>query len=101
VGSLNQLFGVMGALRDAGVAVPGEMSLVSFDEDECLAFLAVPVTSVSMPLGELGGAAVDALIARVEGRPSGDVMIGEPMSLLLRSSVGKPGARPAATGTGG
>jgi DNA-binding LacI/PurR family transcriptional regulator len=101
VGSLNQLFGVMGALRDAGAAVPGEMSLVSFDEDECLAFLDVPVTSVSMPLGELGGAAVDALIARVEGRPSGDVMIGEPMSLLLRSSVGKPGARPAATGTSG
>jgi DNA-binding LacI/PurR family transcriptional regulator len=54
-----------------------------------------------MPLGELGGAAVDALIARVEGRPAGDVMIGEPMSLLLRSSVGKPGVRPVATGTGG
>ena len=36
-GSLNQLFGVMAALRAAGVDVPGQMSVVSFDEDECLA----------------------------------------------------------------
>ena len=45
------------ALRAVGVDVPGQMSVVSFDEDECLAFLEVPVTSVAMPLAELGGAA--------------------------------------------
>jgi LacI family transcriptional regulator len=88
VGSLNQLFGVLAALRDAGVAVPGEMSVVSLDEDECLAFLEVPVTSVSMPLAELGGAAVDALIARIERVPAGDVMVREPMRLVPRASVG-------------
>ncbi len=98
VGSLNQLFGVMGALRDAGVAVPTTMSLVSFDEDECLAFLDVPVTSVCMPLAELGSAAVDALIARVEGGQPGDVLVREPMSLLLRESVSRPGSQHAITG---
>jgi LacI family transcriptional regulator len=90
VGSLNQLFGVMAALRAAGVQVPGDMSVVSFDEDQCLAFLEVPVTSVCMPLPELGAAAVDALIARVEGRPAGDVMVREPMSLRQRASVAPP-----------
>jgi LacI family transcriptional regulator len=69
VGSLNQMFGVLAALRDAGVSVPHDVSVVSFDEDECLAFLEVPVTSVCMPLAELGAAAVDALIARIEGSP--------------------------------
>ena len=54
VGSLNQLFGVMGALRGRQASTyPATMSLVSFDEDECLAFLEVPVTSVCMPLAEL------------------------------------------------
>jgi LacI family transcriptional regulator len=101
VGSLNQLFGVMGALREAGVAVPAQMSLVSFDEDECLAFLDVPVTSVSMPLAELGGAAVDALIARVEGGQPGDVLVREPMNLLLRDSASRPGAQHAPAGAGG
>jgi len=87
-GRLNQLFGVMAALRDAGVEVPGQMSVVSFDEDGCLAFLEVPVTSVSMPLAELGGAAVDQLIARIERRQAGDVMIREPMRLVACRSVG-------------
>jgi LacI family transcriptional regulator len=90
VGSLNQLFGVMAALRDSGIAVPGEMSVVSFDEDECLAFLDVPVTSVAMPLAELGSAAVDALIARIERKPASDVMVREPMRLLPRRSVSHP-----------
>jgi LacI family transcriptional regulator len=90
VGHLTQLFGVMAALRDAGVQVPGDMSVVSFDEDQCLAFLEVPVTSVCMPLPELGAAAVDALIGRIEGTPAGDVMVGEPMSLRQRASVAPP-----------
>jgi LacI family transcriptional regulator len=93
VGSLNQLFGVMAALRAAGVEVPGEMSVVSFDEDECLAFLEVPVTSVAMPLAELGGAAVDQLIARIERQPTGDMMIREPMKLVSRQSVATPRPR--------
>jgi LacI family transcriptional regulator len=95
VGSLNQLFGVLAALRDSSVAVPGEMSVVSFDEDECLAFLDVPVTSVSMPLAELGSAAVDALISRIEHGPAADVMVREPMSLLLRASVSDPPGHPS------
>ena len=90
VGSLNQLFGVMAALRAAGVAVPGQMSVVSFDEDECLAFLDVPVTSVAMPLAELGGAAVDQLIARIERQQAGDAMIRDPMTLVPRRSVARP-----------
>ena len=94
VGSLNQMFGVRAALRAAGLAVPAGMSVVSLDEDECLAFLDVPVTSVAMPLAELGSAAVDALIARIdqEAGPgeAGDVMIREPMSLVLRESVAAP-----------
>jgi LacI family transcriptional regulator len=95
VGSINQLFGVLAALRDARVGVPDEVSVVSFDEDECLAFLEVPVTSVSMPLAELGAAAVDALIGRVDGAPSANVLIREPMFLVPRASVGRAPDTPA------
>jgi DNA-binding LacI/PurR family transcriptional regulator len=90
VGSLNQLFGVLAALREAGASVPGDVSVVSFDEDECLAFLEVPVTSVCMPLVELGAAAVDALIARIEGSPAEDVLVRSPMFLVPRASVAAP-----------
>jgi DNA-binding LacI/PurR family transcriptional regulator len=110
VGSINQLFGVLAALRGAGVAVPAQVSVVSFDEDECLAFLEVPVTSVCMPLAELGATAVDALIARIEGSandgsatdgsalagsvieggPMADLLVREPMFLVPRASVAPP-----------
>jgi DNA-binding LacI/PurR family transcriptional regulator len=90
VGSLNQLFGVLAALRHTGVGVPSQMSVVSFDEDECLTFLEVPVTSVAMPLEHLGSAAVDALVARIEREPPRDVMVRQPMSLVLRGSVAPP-----------
>ncbi len=92
VGSLNQVFGVLAALGEGGIAVPAGMSLVSLDEDECLALLDVPVTSVSMPLAELGSAAVDALIARVDGGPGRDVVVLQPISLIRRASVGPPPA---------
>jgi LacI family transcriptional regulator len=92
VGSVEQVFGVLAALRAARVAVPGAVSLVSFDEDESLGYLDVPVTSVCMPLAELGGAAVDALIDRIDGGGGSDVLIREPMSLVGRESVGPPPA---------
>ena len=93
VGHLTQLFGVMAALRDAGVEVPGDMSVVSFDEDQCLAFLEVPVSSVCMPLPELGAAAVDALIARIEGGPAGR-RDGPRADEPARARLGGPTARP-------
>jgi LacI family transcriptional regulator len=73
--------------------VPGAVSLVSLDEDESLAYLDVPVTSICMPLAELGAAAVDALIARIDGTGGSDVLISEPMSLVSRGSVGPPPAK--------
>jgi LacI family transcriptional regulator len=79
------------------VDIPGDMSVVSVDEDECLAFLEVPVTSVCMPLADLGQAAVDALVARIESQPAADVLIREPIRLVTRDSVAAPpGRRPAA-----
>jgi LacI family transcriptional regulator len=99
VGSINQLFGVLAAFREAGVAVPDDVSVVSFDEDECLAFLEVPVTSVCMPLAELGFAAVDALIARIEGSSAADIMVRHPMSLVPRASVAPPPARAGLSST--
>jgi DNA-binding LacI/PurR family transcriptional regulator len=96
VGSIEQVYGVLAALRNARIAVPGAVSLVSLDEDESLAYLDVPVTSISMPLAELGAAAVDALIARIDGIGGSDVLIDGPMSLVSRGSVGPP----AESGTG-
>jgi LacI family transcriptional regulator len=92
VGNLNQLFGAMKALREGGASVPDDMSVISFDEDDCLGFLHVPVTSVSMPLRELGAAAALALIDRVDGRSREDVLVSDPLILVERASTAAPRA---------
>lgn len=92
VGNLSQLFGMMKALREAGASVPDDISLVSFDEDQCLAFLEVPISSVSMPLFELGAAAVRALIGRVDGLAGTDEMVTDPLVLIERASTAAPRA---------
>ncbi len=92
VGNLGQLFGVLKALREAGAVVPRDVSLVSFDEDACLEFLDVAITSVSMPLVELGSAAVRALMDRIDGRPGDDVMVSDPLLLIDRASTAAPRA---------
>ncbi len=90
VGNLSQLFGMLKALREAGASVPRDISVVSFDEDQCLAFLEVPIASVSMPLFELGAAAVRALILRVDGIPGTDEVVGDPPVLIERGSTAAP-----------
>jgi DNA-binding LacI/PurR family transcriptional regulator len=90
VGNLSQLFGMLKALREAGANVPSDISVVSFDEDQCLAFLEVPIVSVSMPLFGLGVAAVQALILRVDGLPGVDVLVSDPPVLIARASTAPP-----------
>jgi DNA-binding LacI/PurR family transcriptional regulator len=90
IGNLGQVFGVMKALREVGASVPGDMSLVSFDEDHCLGFLEVAVTSVSMPLEELGAAAVRALIDRIDNQSRTDVLLSDPLVLVERESTAPP-----------
>ena len=87
VGSVNQLIGLMAGLRRARVGVPDDMSIVCFDEDDMLAYLDIPVTSVAMPLGELGEAGVDALVSRINHEPALDVVVAAPMTLVTRDSV--------------
>lgn len=90
VGNLTQLFGTLKGLREAGASVPTDMSVVSFDEDQCLAFLEVPIASISMPLFELGSAAVNALIARVNGISGVDEVVKDPPVLIERASTSVP-----------
>lgn len=90
VGNLSQLFGMLKALREAGAVVPRDISVVSFDEDQSLAFLEVPIASVSMPLFELGVAAVRALITRIDGAAGTDEVVSALPVLIERASAEAP-----------
>lgn len=58
--------GLMRALRELGINVPGDVSIIGFDDIEISSYLAVPLTSVRSPRREIGRRATQMLIQHVE-----------------------------------
>lgn len=90
-----QAVGVLKALADAGLRVPEDVSVVSFDDAPQADFLTPPLTTVAMPLTELGAAAVDALVDQLEQQPPVDVMLTRPPRLVLRASTAAVASPPS------
>jgi len=79
--------GVMQECRAAGVSIPGDISIVGFD-DIAFAALAYPaLTTVCLPRHELGRRAVEALIMTIEEPAHQGVEIRIPTYLVKRGSV--------------
>jgi LacI family transcriptional regulator len=79
--------GVIDALRERGVRVPQDVSVVGFDNWEIVAEQTrPPLTSVDMNLKELGRQAGMALLKLVNGERAGQGVVKLPCSLRVRSS---------------
>ncbi|MFF3906677.1 LacI family DNA-binding transcriptional regulator [Streptomyces sp. NPDC001848] len=89
--SLAQAIGAMGAIRSLGLRIPEDISVVGNDDLPVAGHLHPPLTTVAMPLYELGTAAVEALVAAVRGAPPGDVVVPTQPHLVLRGSTARPG----------
>ena len=73
--SLAQAIGLLHAARTLGRAVPADLSVIAYDELPLAAYLSPPVTTLAMPLGELGAAAVDVLAELLDrGSPTSQVL---------------------------
>jgi LacI family transcriptional regulator len=84
--------GAIRAARELGRRVPADLSVVALHDFPLAAYTEPPLTTVAMPLLELGAAAVDLLLARIEGRPSSSAMLTIPPQLIVRGSTAKPRA---------
>jgi LacI family transcriptional regulator len=62
--------GAMRAIYDAGLDIPGDISVVGFDDVPIAALLRVPLTTVAQPIQRMGASAVELLIERIEGGAS-------------------------------
>ncbi|HEY4626073.1 MAG TPA: LacI family DNA-binding transcriptional regulator [Blastococcus sp.] len=79
--------GVYQALTARGLTVPGDVSVVSFDDSDLAAWLQPPLSSVALPHRELGAEAVRLLL---EGDPPCVGEITLPMPIRIRESIGPP-----------
>lgn len=85
-------FGVLSALHEQGVSVPGDVSIAGFDDIPFARYTTPPLTTASIPKNELGRQAWDRLWALLNGEPPGHGVHFQPR-LLVRASTGPAIAR--------
>jgi LacI family transcriptional regulator len=87
--------GAMKVLHGEGVAIPGEMSIVAIHDATIADMLYPPLTTVRLPVQELGASATRGLVDLIEGKATGVAITLPPQGLVLRASTGPvPGAAP-------
>jgi DNA-binding LacI/PurR family transcriptional regulator len=81
--------GAIRALKDAGLSVPGDVSVVGFDDIQSAAYSTPSLTTVRQPLTEMGKCGAQILLTRIarreEEHPAQIVMAPE---LVIRESTG-------------
>jgi LacI family transcriptional regulator len=82
--------GALHAAHEAGVDVPGALSLVGFDDIELAAYTTPPLTTVAQPKEAIGTGAASLLLERLrDGRTAARRLILQP-ELHLRTSTRAP-----------
>ncbi|MFJ9884727.1 LacI family DNA-binding transcriptional regulator [Streptomyces sp. NPDC091287] len=90
VSTLGQAIGVLHAARQCERSVPGDLSVITYDDLPLADYLDPPLTTVAMPLQELGAAAVDALWDQLSGSPPHNVNVPAQPTVVPRQSVASP-----------
>ncbi len=81
---------VYGAAARHGLAVPGDLSVVGFDDDPLAAALSPPLTTVRQPFLDMGRCAFALLRKRLAGTPARTPARALTVTLMLRSSTASP-----------
>ncbi|GAA0370258.1 DNA-binding transcriptional regulator CytR [Bowmanella denitrificans] len=80
--------GAMSVLREYGYAIPGDISIMGFDDIRYASLMNPPLTTIHQPLEEIGQASMRLLLAQLSGKNSAPQHIQLPLQLVVRQSTG-------------
>ncbi|MEU8317460.1 LacI family DNA-binding transcriptional regulator [Nonomuraea sp. NPDC048881] len=81
--------GTVRAARRAGLTVPGDVSVIGFDDSALMNCTEPPLTTVRQPIDAMGRAAVDLLVAQIDKAVvPADELLFEP-ELVVRASTAR------------
>lgn len=90
VASDEMAFGLVRGLHESGRRVPHDVSVVSVDDVPLAAYCTPALTTVAQPFADLGRAAVDSVIARIENRADPSIDLSIESHLVVRASTASP-----------
>lgn len=82
--------GALEYCRANAIDVPGDVSIVGFDDIPTVQLLTPRLTTVRQPAHEMGMRAAELLISMVQGRGNPDLLRPHPVELVVRESTAKP-----------
>ena len=80
--------GAIRAIKETGMRVPEDISVVGFDDIREAAYHLPSLTTVRQPMRKMGAMAAEALIERIEGRDGHEAGILVEPELIIRESTG-------------
>ncbi len=86
--------GVMNALREKGLRIPEDISVIGFDDIPAASMTRPPLTTLRHPFEAMAHATVQELVRRIRGEPGRRHRIEFPSEFVMRESTG-----PAPAGT--
>lgn len=87
--------GALKRIKEAGLRVPEDISLVGFDDIPFAAYCDPPLTTIAQPAETFGRRAVEMLIALIEKTPVAERHVTLPFELTVRGSSAAPGSAPS------
>ena len=81
------LLGTLKAVEEAGLNVPDDLSVISFDNYTYLDFLSPAITRVNQPIEEMGILAVKILLQALKNNEPSHTQILLPPNIIVRNSV--------------
>lgn len=80
--------GAMAALREHGLHIPRDISIMGFNDSEFSAFVNPPLTTIRFPSVEIGAAAAETLLAAIDSKTAMPPPQMLPTALVQRKSTG-------------
>ena len=81
-------FGAIAALTEAGLSVPGDVSVVGFDDIPTAALNSVPLTTIHVEAEDIGARSVNRLIERIRSQDHLATYTETAVRLVVRDSTG-------------
>jgi LacI family transcriptional regulator, xylobiose transport system transcriptional regulator len=85
-----QALGVYEAARLARLFIPDDLSVVGFDDLECIRWCGPPLTTVRLPFEDMGAAAARMILAFAAGGTPEQTRVELPTTLIVRGSTAAP-----------
>jgi LacI family transcriptional regulator len=83
--------GALSAVRDAGLGIPEDISVIAVDNPPWAELLDPPLTVLGQPIREMATRAIELLLRRLAGEQFPPVRLVLPLELIVRRSCGTAG----------